>query len=79
MLATERLLRSKEVLLAICCFCERAIPESNIGAVSISLVAMWISKDPPAQELFAHSVCLGEKFAATLGPSIPFDAEAFGD
>jgi hypothetical protein len=68
-----------EGVLAICCFCEQAIPESAIGAVSIALVAMWTSKDPPAQELFAHSVCLGEKFAPALGPSIPFDAEAFGD
>lgn len=65
--------------MAICCFCELPIPPSDIGAVSIALVAMWVSQNPPAQELFAHSACLGEKFAPTLGASIPFDAEAFGE
>jgi hypothetical protein len=68
-----------ESVLAICCFCEQAIPETDNGAVSIVLVAMWIKNDPPAQELFAHSACLAEKFATALGPSISFDAEAFGD
>jgi len=68
-----------EGVMSICCFCEQAIPPSDTGAVSIALVAMWVSQNPPAQELFAHSACLGEKFAAALGPSIPFDAEAFGE
>jgi hypothetical protein len=65
--------------MPICCFCEKAIQRTDVGAVSIALVAMWITKDPPAQELFAHSICLGEKFGSALGSSIPFDAEAFAD
>ncbi len=65
--------------MAVCCFCEQTITSSDVGAVSIALTALWIKRNPPSQELYAHAACLGTKFAPALGSSVPFDAEAFSD
>lgn len=63
--------------MAVCCFCDQAITSNDVGAVSIAVTALWIARNPPSQELFAHAACLEEKFAPALGSSVPFDAEAF--
>ena len=63
--------------MAVCCFCEHAITSNDFGAVSIVVKGLWITRNPPSQELFAHAACLEERFAPALGSSVPFDAEAF--
>jgi len=60
-----------------CCYCDEQIDHADKGAVLINISGLWSSDDGPAQDMFAHSRCLAERFAPNLSPQLPFAAERF--
>ena len=60
-----------------CCYCDNVIERSDTGAVRIHLSGLWGSSRDAAQDMFAHSKCVAERFAPNLSPSVPFDVETF--
>jgi len=60
-----------------CCYCDEQIDDTDKGAVLINISGLWSSGDGAAQDVFAHSRCLAEKFAPSLSPHLPFIPERF--
>ena len=58
-----------------CCFCAAGIDQPHLEGVRLSLTSM--GSDPTAQDLFAHTRCLDQRFAPTLAPETVFDASVF--
>lgn len=60
-----------------CCYCDQSIDRSDRQALRITLSGLWGSADDSVQDMFAHSVCAGERFGANLSSMVPFDLEMF--
>ena len=60
-----------------CCYCDERIDHTDRGAVLINISGLWSSGEGPAQDVFAHSRCLAEKFAPSLSAHLPFVAQRF--
>ena len=65
-------------LIHQCCFCDRAIDETDTGAVLITLSSLW-DRVEGAQALFSHSACAIRKLPTVLSPAVPLDIEMFDD
>jgi hypothetical protein len=60
-----------------CCFCALGIDRDDETAIMLTLRNLW--EGDQSQDMFAHSACANQRFAASLSASVPFDLEALRD